>query len=72
MTLIKKREALDIFINAEESISICHPDVEDIETGKIKNIIVTIEIEDIDTVVNELLRLKKEYYEIKEEEASNS
>ena len=72
MTLIKKREALDIFINEGESISICNPDVEDLETGKTKDIIITIEIEDIDTVVNELLRLKKEYYEIKEEEASNS
>ena len=71
MTLIKKREALDIFINQGESISICHPDVEDIETGTTKDIIVTIEIDDIDTVVNELLRLKKEYYEIKEEEANN-
>lgn len=72
MTLIKKREALDIFINNNNSISICHPNVENFETGKSGDVIVSIEPEDIDTVVNELLRLKKEYYDQIEEDQNNS
>lgn len=63
MTLLKKREALDIFINENNTISIMHPDVEDIELGKNRDVIITILPEDIDLVISELLRLQKEYYE---------
>lgn len=71
MTLLKKREALDIFINSNNTISIMHPDVEDLELGKSRDVIITILPEDIDLVVSELLRLQKEYYEQVQEEAEN-
>ncbi|WP_270429088.1 hypothetical protein [Acinetobacter johnsonii] len=71
MTLLKKREALDIFINENNTISIIHPDVEDFESGKNKDVIITILPEDIDLVVSELLRLQKEYYEQVQEEVEN-
>ena len=71
MTLLKKREALDIFINGNNTISIMHPDVEDLELGKNRDVIITILPEDIDLVVSELLRLQKEYYEQVQEELEN-
>lgn len=71
MTLLKKREALDIFINGNNTISIMHPDVEDLELGKSRDVIITILPEDIDLVVSELLRLQKEYYEQVQEEVEN-
>lgn len=71
MTLLKKREALDIFINSNNTISIMHPDVEDLELGKSRDVIITILPEDIDLVVSELLRLQKEYYEQVQEEVEN-
>ncbi|WP_346314659.1 hypothetical protein [Acinetobacter sp. CWB-B33] len=71
MTLLKKREALDIFINNNNTISIMHPDVEDLESGKSKDVIITILPEDIDLVVSELLRLQKQYYEQVQEELEN-
>ncbi|NNH01245.1 hypothetical protein [Acinetobacter sp. ANC 5414] len=55
----------------KNTISICHPDLEDFETGKSKDVIVTIHLEDIDTVVSELLRFKKEYYDQLNEELAN-
>ena len=71
MTLLKKREALDIFINGNNTISIMHPDVEYLELGKSRDVIITILPEDIDLVVSELLRLQKEYYEQVQEEVEN-
>ena len=63
MTLIKQRDAIDIFINSNNTISIVHPEKENIETGKTEDVVVTVHPADVDIVVNELLRLKKEYYE---------
>ena len=65
MTLIKKREALNIYLHNQNKISICYPDLEDFETSKSKDVIVTIHLEDIDTVISELLRLKKNIRPIK-------
>ena len=42
MTLIKKRDALDIYLNNENTISTSPPNLEDFETGKSKDVIVTI------------------------------
>lgn len=72
MTLIKQKKAIDIFLNKNDTISIVHPDVENLKTGKDEDVIITIHPEDIDIVVNELLRLKKEYYDQVEEELNNS
>lgn len=72
MTLIKQKNAIDIFINGNDTISIVHPDVENLETGRTEDVIITIHPEDIDAVVNELLRLKKEFYDQKEEDLNNS
>lgn len=63
MTVIKQKDAIDIYINREHTISITHPDKENIETGKTGDAIVIIHPEDIDKVVETLLELKKEYYE---------
>lgn len=72
MTLIKQKNAIDIFINGNDTISIVHPDVENLETGRTEDVIITIHPEDIDAVVNELLRLKKEFYDQKEEDLNNN
>ncbi len=71
MTLIKERDALDIYLNNQNTISTCPPDLENFETGKSKDGIVTIRLEDIDTGVSEPLHLKKEYYDQLNEEFAN-